>query len=93
MNRETENTFSASKVNKWIGSGQEESLCTNFMIATSLAVVKWGRPALRFKTFAIISFSLFMVITETLLNWLLEIFTICTQDSGPMVLAGKSIKH
>ena len=57
------------------------------MVATSLAVVKWGRPAFGFGSFAMTSLSSFMVNRNTLLNWPSEIFSSRTQDSDPVALA------
>ena len=62
-------------------------LRTKFMVATSLAVVKWGSPALGFGSLAMTSLPSSMVSRNTLLNWPSDIFRTFTQDSEPMALA------
>lgn len=60
---------------------------TKSIVATSLAVVKCGLPALGFGSFAIISRPSFMVSWSTLLYWPSEIFNTWVHALDPIAAA------
>lgn len=67
-------------------------LHTKFMVATSLAVVKWGRPALGFGSFAITSLPSSMVNRNTLVELALRNLQDSDARFWPNDIGGKTTK-
>ncbi len=80
----SEHFLPASILLATVAGQSKKELRTKSIVATSLAVVKWGRPALGFGTFAMTSFPSFMVRRKVLLKLPSGTFLISTHEEAPI---------